>query len=232
MVNQERGEKPGRAVAMAIMGLVLLAGPLAGQSGDKPAHEPGIPDKYANRVLAIPALAGQTVAVLPLTSLMRDSSVAQDSALGPYLMRVTGIKRFDSVFTGFLSENIVDTRWVFPDDLRKMSARSGGYLPDPDFIGQAALWNSKIEKKVPEPIQSRLRSVSAISGARSIMVPVGAQFERDSTGMLSVLVGLVLVDARVGEVRWRTYTRGRGPTGDAAIRSAIMASLPVDVLSQ
>lgn len=211
---------------------MMVAGPLAGQAKDKPAPEPGVPDKYANRVLAIPALAGQTVAVLPLTSLMRDSSVAQDSMLGAYLVRATGIRRFDSVFTNFLGENIVDTKWVFPEELRKMSKRSGGYLPDPDFIGHAGLWNSRIEKKVPEPIQSRLRSVAAVSGARSIMVPVGTQFQRDSTGMLSVLVGLVLVDARVGEVRWRTYSRGRGPTADAAIRSAFMASLPVDVLSQ
>ena len=191
-----------------------------------------MPEKYQNRVLAIPALAGQTVAVLPLTSLLRDSMVAQDSTLGPYLVRATGIRRFDSVFGGFLQDNIVDTKWVMPEELRKMSKRSAGYLPDPDFIGQAALWNPRIEKKVPDPLQSRLRSVSAISGARSILIPVGVQFARDTTGMLRVQVGMVLVDARLGDIRWRTYSRGVGPTPDAAIRSALMASLPVDALAQ
>jgi hypothetical protein len=206
-----------------VAALFIAGGPLGAQE---------MPEKYQDRVLAIPALSGQTVAVLPLTSLMRDSAVAQDSTLGPYLVRATGIRRFDSVFGGFLQDNIVDTKWVMPEELRRMSKRSAGYLPDPDFIGQAALWNPRIEKKVPDPVQSRLRSVSAVSGARSILIPVGVQFGRDTTGMLKVQVGMVLVDARVGDIRWRTYSRGVGPTPDAAIRSALMASLPVDALSQ
>lgn len=191
-----------------------------------------VPGKYQDRVLAIPALAGQTVAVLPLTSLMRDSLLGKDSTLGPWGTRVTGIRRFDSVFGGFLQDNIIDTRWVLPDDLRKMSKRSGGYVPDPDLLGHAALWNPRIEKKVPEPVQSRLRNLSAISGARTILIPTGTRFERDTTGMLKAQVGLVLVDARIGEIRWRTYTKGVGPTPDAAVRSALMASIPVDALAQ
>jgi hypothetical protein len=192
----------------------------------------GVPEKYENRVLAIPALAGQTVAVLPLTSLLRDSTIASDTTLGPWGARATGIKRFDSLFGGFLQDNIVDTKWVMPEDLRKMSKRSAGYLPDPDFIGHAALWNPRIEKKVPDPVQSRLRSVAAVSGARSILIPVGARLARDTAGLLTAQVGLVIVDARIGDIRWRTYTTGRGPTPDAAVRSALMASLPVDVLAQ
>jgi hypothetical protein len=186
-----------------------------------------LPQKYQNRVLAIPALAGQTVAVLPLTMLARDSAVASDSALGVYRTRTAGLRHFDSLFGGFLQDNIVDTKWILPDELRRMYKRSGGYFPDPDFIGQAALWNPKIEKKVPEPMSSRLRSLAAGSNARTMLVPVGIQFSRDTTGLLAVQIGLVLVDARLGEVRWRTYTKGRGPTPDAAVRSALMASLPV-----
>lgn len=192
-----------------------------------------VPEKYHNRVLSIPALAGQSVAVLPLTHLERDSVIAQDSVLGPYLERLGGIRRFDTVFGRFLTENIIDTKWILPDDLRRIYKRNGGAMvPDPDFVGQAALWNPRIEKKVPEPLNSRIRKLVSFTDARTMLVPTGLQFRRDSTGLIGARVGLVLVDARIGDVKWRSYSDGKGPTPDAAVRSALMASLPVDVLAQ
>lgn len=192
-----------------------------------------LPDKYKNRVLAIPALSGQSVIVLPLTHLERDSVVAQDSALGPWLERSTGIARFDTLFARFLQDNIVDTKWILPPELRRIYKRNGpAMVPDPDFIGQAALWNPRIEKKVPEPVQSRIRKLASFTDARTILTPVGLQFWADTAGLVNARVGLVLIEARIGEVRWRTYSDGRGGTADAAVRSALMASLPVDALSQ
>jgi len=192
-----------------------------------------VPDKYKNRVLAIPALSGQAVIVLPLTHLERDSVVSQDSALGPWLERTTGIARFDTLFARFLQDNIVDTKWILPPELRRIYKRNGpAMVRDPDFIGQASLWNPRIEKKVPEPVQSRIRKLASFTDARTILVPVGLQFYADTAGLINARLGMVLIEARVGEIRWRTYSEGRGASADAAVRSALMASLPVDVLSQ
>ena len=178
-------------------------------------------------LIAIPVI------VLPLTHLERDSVVSQDSALGPWLERTTGIARFDTLFARFLQDNIVDTKWILPPELRRIYKRNGpAMVPDPDFIGQASLWNPRIEKKVPEPVQSRIRKLASFTDARTILVPVGLQFYADTAGLINARLGMVLIEARVGEIRWRTYSEGRGASADAAVRSALMASLPVDVLSQ
>ncbi len=223
MKTENREQRRGWFRPLAILLLLCLPGTLLAQ----------VPEKYKNRVLAIPALAGQSVIVLPLTHLERDSAVARDSALGPWLERTTGIARFDTLFARFLQDNIVDTKWILPPELRRIYKRNGpAMVPDPDFIGQASLWNPRIEKKVPEPVQSRIRKLASFTDARTILAPVGLQFYADTSGLINARVGMVLIEARVGEVRWRTYSDGRGATADAAVRSALMASLPVDVLSQ
>ena len=93
-------------------------------------------------------------------------------------------------------------------------------------------WRSSAGKNLRSIRALRIRKLASFTDARTILVPVGLQFYADTAGLINARLGMVLIEARVGEIRWRTYSEGRGASADAAVRSALMASLPVDVLSQ
>lgn len=188
--------------------------------------------QYQDRVLGVQALSGQIVAVVPITFIGADSSVRGDSVLAFYRNRVAGLRHFDSLFGDYLTSVLLETKWVLPDELRKISIRSSGYFPDPDLMGQGALRNPGIKKKVPEPLESKLRAISGVTNARVIVVPAGVVFNRDSTGMLTAAVSVVLLDPRLGDIKYRTITTGKGVNPDAALRSAFAIMVPPESLPE
>lgn len=188
--------------------------------------------RYQDRVLGVQALSGQTVAIIPITFIGADSSLKGDSALALYWNRVNGLRHFDSLFGDYLSSVLLETKWILPPELRKISVRSSGYFPDPDLMGQGVLRNPNIKKKVPEPLQSKLRAVAGVTNARVMIVPAGVVFNRDSTSMLEAKVSVVLVDPRLGEIRYRTITTGKGVSPDAALRAAFASMVPPEALPE
>ena len=188
--------------------------------------------QYQDRVLGVQALAGQIVAVVPITFIGADSSLKGDSALSLYWNRTAGLRHFDSLFGGYLSGVLLETKWVLPPELRMISVRSSGYFPDPDLMGQGALRNPAIKKKVPEPLESKLRAISGVTNARVVIIPAGVVFERDTTGMLMAKVSVVLVDPRLGDIKYRTITTGKGVSADAALRAAFAIMVPPESLPE
>ena len=217
-----------RQVRQASLALLMLAGltmPLLAQTSK-------IEREYQDRVLGIQALAGQIVAVTPITFIGADSALKGDSALALYWNRVVGLRHFDSMFGDYLTSVLHETKWVLPPELRKISVRSSGYFPDPDLMGQGAMKNPGIKKKVPEPLQSKLRAISGVTNARVVIIPAAVVFERDSTGMLMAKVSVVLVDPRLGDIKYRTITTGKGVTADASLRAAFAIMAPPDMLPE
>ena len=68
--------------------------------------------------------------------------------------------------------------------------------------------------------------------ARVIVIPAGVVFSRDSTGMLSAAISLVLTDPRLGDIKYRTITTGHGVSADAALRSAFAIMVPPESLPE
>jgi hypothetical protein len=81
---------------------------------------------------------------------------------------------------------------------------------------------------VPEPLASRLRQLVAYSDARHVLLPSSLMFSPDSTG-ISAEIAAELVDARLGNVLWRTYATGKGRSPDAAVRAAIATMVPPEM---
>lgn len=217
-----------RTARHASVTLLMLAGltmPLLAQTSK---YE----KQYQDRVLGIQALSGQIVAVTPITFIGADSSLKGDSALALYWNRVAGLRHFDSLFGDYLTGVLHETKWVLPADLRQISVRSSGYFPDPDLMGQGAMKNPGIKKKVPEPLQSKLRAISGVTNARVVIIPAAVVFDRDSTGMLLAKVSVVLVDPRLGDIKYRTITTGKGVTADASLRAAFAIMAPPDMLPE
>jgi hypothetical protein len=172
-------------------------------------------------------LAGQEIAVLPLTLVATDPALQSDSALALHRDRRATLTWADSTIGEALVGRAPEVRWVLPAELRKVARRSPGIVNDPDQMGQAVLRAPKMHT-VPDPLRSSLRNLMAVVGGRVAMVPASLAFAADSTaGRMHAELSLVAADTRTGKIIWRSVALGSGSTPDAALTAALDAVLPI-----
>ena len=203
-----------RVCLVAALGLATgVARPLPCQ--EKPATKVG---------LAAEALAGQSVATLPLTMILRDTTLKDSTLLRE---RSLVLQWADSLIGEGLVEGAPAVNWVLPAELRRVARRSAGFVPDPDRMGQAVMRSTRI-KTVPDPLRSSLRSLMALAGGRHAFIPAALSFMRDEEGAIRATLAAVLVDARLGSVLWRTTAIGTGATPGDALKAAVTSFLPTE----
>ena len=190
---------------------LLVAAPAAAQQK---------PPKGQNVALVTTSIAGQPVAVLPLTMVLADRRVPGTGSSGA---RATLARWADSLLADALTERAAEVTWILPPALRNVARRSAGMVPNPDQMGHSVM-RSPALKEVPDPLRSYLRQLLGLaSGARYAFIPasltiVPAGANGDS---LSVSLSAVLVDGRLGRVVWRTWAVGTGEDADAAYHAAL-----------
>jgi hypothetical protein len=205
----------------ALSGLVLI-GALAPACA-KAQREPEPLAPVA--VFSTQAVAGKTVGVLPLTLVVADPALQSDSAYVDYRDRRLALSRADSLIGEALVGRGPEVGWVLPPELRKMARRSGGFVPDPDQMGQAILRSPKLIT-IPDPLRSSMRNLLAIADARLAFVPASLGFSPETNGQLRADLSVVLADTRSGKVLWRSLALGRGTSPDEALNAALAALLP------
>jgi len=203
-----------RPIPLSLALAVLVAMPLAAQ---QPAVVP-VPTE---------GLAGQQVAVMPLTLVATDPAFQTDTLFDRYRERRATLTWADSVIGEAFVGRGPEVRWVLPPALRKIARRAPGIVEDPDQMGQAMLRSPKL-RDVPDPLRASLRNLMAVVGGRVAMVPAALGFTRDTTGRVRAELSLVAADTRSGKVVWRTVTIGDGPTPAAALTAALDAVLPLN----
>jgi hypothetical protein len=208
-----------RALPVLIGSCLLLscAAPIQAQRG-----EPKLPPV---RQLATGALAGQTIAVLPLTLVVADPALESDSLFIPYRDHRGALLRADSLVGQGFQTRAPEVNWVLPPELRKIARRSAGFVDDPDQMGQAILRSPNMEK-VPDPLRSSIRGLVAVAGGRLVLVPASVGFGPEPSGQVRADLSLVLADSRSGKVVWRSLSYGRGASPDQALKAAVAAVLP------
>jgi len=195
--------------------LALTAACSAAAQGAKP-KVPAVP-------LATAGLAGQPVAVLPLTMVVSDPALP--GGRGP-AARTALLQWADSVLRDVLSERAPEVSWLFPEELRRIAGRAPGLLPEPDRMGHAVMRNPDF-KELPDPLRSQVRQLLALSsGARYALIPASLVLAPAGADSLSVQLSAVLADGRLGRVMWRTLAVGSGTTADQAYRAALATLLP------
>jgi hypothetical protein len=172
------------------------------------------------------ALAGQEVAVMPLTLVATDPAFLSDTTFARYRDRRTTLSWADSVIGDAFVGRAPEVRWVLPPELRKVARRSPGIVGDPDQMGQALLRSPKL-RSIPDPLRSSLRNLMAVVGGRVAMVPASLGFVPDTARRVRAELSLVAADTRSGKVLWRSLALGSGPTPDAALAAALNAVLPL-----
>ncbi len=207
-----------KPIIIVLLALALAAG-CAGAQQSPGAPAPTVPTE---------ALAGQQVAVMPLTLIAADSTLQADSSYAPYRDRRAALLWADSLIGEAFTGRAPEVRWVLPPELRKLARRSPGIVGDPDAMGQALLRAPKL-RDIPDPLRSSLRNLMAVAGGRVAMVPAALGFGREPDGLVRADLSLVAADTRGGKVLWRSVITGRGRAPDAALQAALDAALPVDL---
>ena len=181
--------------------------------------------KYDNHLLNTESMAGQGVAVLPVTYVLVDPSIEADSTFGPWAELGPSLYRADSLLGEALARRAPEVNWVLPRALRRLYRRAPGMLTDPDRMGQSVLRSEGIDQ-VPGNLNASLRKLTAMTDGRLVLVPAAVAFGADSTGQLQAALSMVLVDARRGTVVWRSRAIGSGASPDAAFKRAAATLFP------
>ncbi len=175
--------------------------------------------------LATAGLAGQSVAVLPLTMTLSDPKIP--GGTGPKSRAAIRLWA-DSLLGDALLERATEVKWVLPPELRRVASRASGLMPSPDQMGQAIMRSPGL-KEMPDPLRSYVRQLVALAGgARYAFIPAALYLSSAPGDSLTVQLSAVLADGRMGRVLWRTLAVGRGETAAEAFRAALETILPTD----
>lgn len=215
---------PPRYLRVAALSLALACGRGAAPT-DAPAPAAAQQNSAESHFLSVAPLAGQAVSVLPITMVVADSSANADSAYAGYRDRRTALQRTDSLLAEMLLGRAPEVHWVLPPELRKIARRAPGMVTDPDQMGQAMMRAPNLNR-MPDPLRSYLRSLSAIAGGRVVLIPAALGFSRDAAGVTHANLSIVLGDSRTGNVLWRSVAAGTGSTPDLALNAALATILP------
>jgi hypothetical protein len=213
--------KPIPVVVLALLSFSCAAG------AQQPAPIASPPPGKVAAAVPTEGLAGQTIAVMPITLVAADPALQSDTVYAPYRDRRTTLLWADSLIGEAFTGRAPEVRWVLPPELRKVARRSPGIVEDPDQMGQALLRSPKV-RELPDPLRSSLRNLMAVVGGRMVMVPASVGFGRQADGQLRADLTLVLADTRNGKVLWRSQPSGSGADPREALEAALAAVLPFD----
>ena len=207
--------------SLSLLALALVTG-CGGKQQETPKQPE--PSPYLNRPLATPALAGQKVAVLPLTLAVPDAALSDDSLIG---RRTRVLAWADSLLGEALQARAPEVTWVLPPELRRAARRASGIAPEPDRMGHAILRDPSF-KIVPDPLRSQLRTLTALVDARYVLVPATAVFLKEPDGRVKIEMMLVLVDSRTGDPGWHSIASATDSTPARAYRAALAHVIRVE----
>jgi len=214
-----------RRVRFEIAVAVMLA---AGACSSNPDPEPYVPPEP----VAFPTMAfsGQGVALFPVTLMVAEEELGWGDLLRP---REEGLHTADSIIQTFLTERLPEVEWILPAALRRAADRAPGMLPNPDHMGTAVLRAQGMDR-VPDPLISELRNLTAVAGNRWAAVPASLVFLEveqggaagDSAGMGRAELTMVMVDVRRNNIPYRSVASGTGDDPWTALWNALKTLVP------
>jgi hypothetical protein len=188
------------------------------------SRNPETEENVVPEPIALPTMAfsGQSVALYPLAVLAAEETLGWNDLLRP---REEKLLEADSVIATFLTERAPEMEWILPDAVRQAASRAPGMLPDPDHMGTAVLRAEGLER-VPDPLISDMRNLTAVVGDRYVAVPASLVFRYVEEGMARAELTLVIVDVRRNRLAFRTVASAEGSEPWEALWNALKTLVP------
>jgi hypothetical protein len=144
-------------------------------------------------------------------------------------------KTLDADILAALDERGLRKVWLLPPDLEQSYKRNSTYAANPYGLAEEPLRSPvlKLGDRLPEPLASQVRTLVALhADVRMVLAPVELRLEAaDSTGMAQAVLRLVLLDARMSNVRWIGEIRSDPAKTFGPRVTATIASKLADVMS-
>ena len=146
-------------------------------------------------------LAGQRVALTPVYRIREGDQLGWAAQI-PRSREL--LRALDSAIAGELAQRGLEKQWVYPPDLARSMRASPTYAVDPYALGAEPLRNPSVAPggKIGDPLATQLRTMIALHDSRMVLMPVELRFDRDKSGQGIAVLRAVLVDARIGDIRW------------------------------
>lgn len=196
---------------------IVTALALAGCGGSRGRASPEDPFAATPEApLPVAAMAGRPVLLLSLGAVVGDTGRAvRELELG----RAALLEYANAALDTALRRDARGVLWHGLAEQRRAARGAPTLGLQPDNLFTAPLADRRVEQ-VPDPLRSQLRSLAALTGARTAVVPVALRVRAAGEALVATFL-LVAVDARLGTVLWRGSVSG-GPAGsvEAAIASA------------
>ncbi len=146
------------------------------------------------------AFTARAVAVLPLQAVSEVPSVSNSRS-----ELATAFRQTIDYEIRFAFGESPPSRWIFAPAIVESSRRNIGMSADP-----AKLAIEGLDEKLPEPgesisesLRTQVRQVIALTDARYVLLPVSVRFyEQRQSGVRRATMRVVLIDARLAQVRW------------------------------
>lgn len=190
--------------------------------------------------------AGVKVAVVPVQGVVPLPSGAWP---GGASSRADARSMMSSELTFALSESEAARRWAGPEALVRMLERNPTMGTDPRQLAVRSLATLESgEGRLPGPLHSQLRQISALAGVRLVVIPLALEWRSaeagtpeaaDSAGAEErgaaehagrAVLRLALVDTRAGLLLWRGELAGQPSQPDSPAALATLASGVVTTL--
>jgi len=178
---------------------LLCSLPLLLACGGKQGSQTQTAPPPVNRPLAW--LAGQRIVLTPVYRI-REGDAMGWAAQIPRSREF--LRALDTAIAGELAQRGLEKQWVYPADLARSTRASPTYTVDPNALAVEPLRNPGLAQggKIGDPLATQLRTIVAMHDSRMVLLPVELRFDRDKSGQGIAVLRAVLVDARIGDVRW------------------------------
>jgi hypothetical protein len=166
-----------------------------------------------NDTPALPDLTSMGVLVLPVQSGAVPGVVV--TAAGD--LRLDGVSELDAEIAYWLRERATSVRWVLPEAIERMLARTPGLGIKPRALDVASFRRARVNR-IGDPLFGDLKRLAVVLDARFALIPVAAEFKPAAN---RIETALVLIDTTFGDVLWFGVLGGEGPA-DLAQRIATL----------
>ena len=202
----------------------LLAASVWAAACQRPSAQPVHPPEPPEHALA--NLAAQHVVVLPTYTARAAAGLTWTIPPVAELRRT-----MDADILSAFDERGLRKAWIFPEQLQSAYRRNPTYATDPYGLAEEPLRSPAlaIDQRLPEPLASQIRTMVAFhEDARLVLAPVELVLEPapGGTGVGRGVLRLVLMDARLSNVRWiGTVTGDSSASFGPVITASVAAKL-------
>lgn len=181
--------------ALVALSLAITACSRGGKTEEAPA-----PMEQPLRPLA--QLAAQRVIVTPAYLLVTGDALGWSTQIPRWR---EWLRLLDDEIATALGDRGLKSQWMYPADLVQAARINPTYAVDPYTLGVNVLRDPNLKSgvRLGDPLATQLRTMIALqSDARAVLVPVEVKFEKLATGQGVAVLRVVLLDARLSDVRW------------------------------